>query len=529
MSSLLASSALALYVAAFNATDNELYSNAIPNAVAERFLQENVPQFECPDKEIEKTYYFRWWTYRKHLRRAPEGDWVVSEVLPPVGWSGYGNTIACPLIHHIKEGRWLRDSVYLDDYLSTMVSKGNVANPKAYANCAAWSTLDRSRVTGDDTLGIRLLDTFVANYEKWEKGWDTRSLSLKRVANDRSWKAFPFKTGFRAERGLFDFPGDREGSEFALSDDGARPMQNSMMWAEATAIAEIARRKGDKALAEKFAQKARGLESNIKSKLWNPALKFFTALSIEGKQDDVQELHGYAPFYFEMPLDASYDAAFAGLSDEKGFVAPYGLTFPRRDTPGFAVGVFVDKHECLWNGPSWPYATSVALTAFANRLQNTARTPAQAATYRRLLHQYAVQHRMTLPDGTVVPWIDENYDPFKAEWLARKVMLEWNRLGIRKLRYVERGKDYNHSTYCDLVISGLVGFIPQGNGGFIVDPLADPSWDSWSLTNLRYRGHDIDIRWKKGEGFRISVDGACSERRDRPERVVVSALPARNG
>ena len=31
--------------------------------------------------------------------------------------------------------------------------------------------------------------------------------------------------------------GDREGSEFALSSDGARPMVNAAMWAEATAIA----------------------------------------------------------------------------------------------------------------------------------------------------------------------------------------------------------------------------------------------------------------------------------------------------
>ncbi|MGN0852940.1 MAG: hypothetical protein ACI4Q3_06145, partial [Kiritimatiellia bacterium] len=75
MGSILASGALALYVAAFNAADNDLYTNAIPNSAAAQFLQENVPQFACPDKEIEKTYYFRWWTYRKHLRRAPAGEW----------------------------------------------------------------------------------------------------------------------------------------------------------------------------------------------------------------------------------------------------------------------------------------------------------------------------------------------------------------------------------------------------------------------------------------------------------------------
>ncbi len=38
--------------------DNELYSN-IKNAEALDFLKRNIPQFECPDEEIERAYYFR--------------------------------------------------------------------------------------------------------------------------------------------------------------------------------------------------------------------------------------------------------------------------------------------------------------------------------------------------------------------------------------------------------------------------------------------------------------------------------------
>ena len=49
----------------------------------------------------------------------------------------------------------------------------------------------------------------------------------------------------------------------------------------------------------------------------------------------------------------------------------------------------------------------------------------------------------------------------------------------------ERGKDYNHSTFCDLVISGLVGFVPKG-AGFTVDPLFPADWDYLVLEDLRY-------------------------------------------
>ncbi len=502
----------AAYIRNFNANDDELYKNAFPNEAAEKFVLEQCPRFACSDKEIERTYWFRWWTFRKHLRRSDSGKWVLSEFLPNVGWAGKGNTISCPLIHHLREGRWLRDAQYLDDFIAFMMEEGSVNGPRAYACAPAWGALERERVTGSTALANSLLERFVRNYETWEKGWTIRSLSLKSVKNERKYEGVQVKAGFRAERGLFDFCGDHEGSEFALSYDGARPMVNSMMWGEATAIAEIARRKGDAALADRFAKKAAALERLIKEKLWNRELEFFTTLSVEGELDDVRELHGYAPFYFGMPL-AGFGAAWKGLMDEKGFLAPKGLVFPRRDTPGFDVKIDVNKHECLWNGPSWPYATSVALTALYRTLQGGLDAPVSRADFPLLLWQYAEQHRITRNDGSVVPWIDENLHPFTGEWIARKVMIEWDKSGFRKMAYRERGKDYNHSTFCDLVISGLAGFIPGGADGFAVDPLAPASWDYFVLDNLRYRNHNVTVRWQRGDGLVVMVDGREVARR----------------
>ena len=101
------------YVDQFNRDDEDLYAN-IPNAAAWEFLKANIPLFECPDKDFERTYYFRWWTYRKHVKETPDG-YVITEFLPKVPWSGKYNTISCPAGHHFYEGRWLRDPKYLDD------------------------------------------------------------------------------------------------------------------------------------------------------------------------------------------------------------------------------------------------------------------------------------------------------------------------------------------------------------------------------------------------------------------------------
>src|ERR1044072_1837183 len=69
------------YIDRFNEEDNELYREYYPNEAAWSFLQSNIPLMDCPDKNIELTYYFRWWTYRKHIKLTPDG-FIITEFLP---------------------------------------------------------------------------------------------------------------------------------------------------------------------------------------------------------------------------------------------------------------------------------------------------------------------------------------------------------------------------------------------------------------------------------------------------------------
>ena len=107
---------LKYYVDTFNANDEEVYKNSIDNAHAYEWLKEEIPLFECPDTDVERAYYFRWWTYRKHLKYTEEG-YVITEFLPNVPWSGKYNVINAPNAHHLYEGRWLKNAdKYLTDY-----------------------------------------------------------------------------------------------------------------------------------------------------------------------------------------------------------------------------------------------------------------------------------------------------------------------------------------------------------------------------------------------------------------------------
>ena len=495
---------LSTYVRYFNAKDDECYTNAIPNALAEEFLMENVPRFACPDKEIERTYYFRWWTYRKHLRKG-EGGWRVTEFLPKVAWSGKDNTIVCPAGHHLREGRWLRDPQFIEDDARFWLLDPGATHRWAYSSWLFTGTRLFAEVSGLDALPRELLDAAVSYYRKWESGPLHRTRAGDTMGGDG--------------KGGFLSIDDREGTEISLGGNGYKPLFTSAMWSEAKAISEVAAQLGRSDLAAEFAAKAEKVRQSLFEKCWNPEVGFFTTCPANGPKGVVRELHGYAPWYFGVPTDGR-KADWAQLSDPQGFAASHGLSFPERRAKGFVIDY--RGHECKWNGPSWPFATSFALTAYANDLHASPSPSPQAFAY--LLWQYAAQQKRTRnarTEGAMdeVPWIDENLHPDKSEWISRKIILESEQMRARFPR--ERGKDYNHSTFCDLVISGLVGFLPNGTKGFAVDPLFPATWDYLILENLHYRGHDVDIRWQRGKGLVITVDNCEASHRESLGRLQV--------
>ena len=129
------------YVDAFNRNDNELYVQHIPNAAAWEFLKANIPLLDCPDKEIEEIYYFRWWTFRKAIKQTPDG-FIITEFLPAVGWAGKHNSINCAAGHHLHEGRWLNDPKYLDDYSLFWFRKGgSVRSYSFWAADSLWARI----------------------------------------------------------------------------------------------------------------------------------------------------------------------------------------------------------------------------------------------------------------------------------------------------------------------------------------------------------------------------------------------------
>jgi hypothetical protein len=118
-----------------------------------------------------------------------------------------------------------------------------------------------------------------------------------------------------------------------------------------------------------------------------------------------------------------------------------------------------------------------------------------------------------------VPWIDENLNPFTGDWISRTRLSTWNNgtwddgKGGK-----ERGKDYNHSSFNDLIITGLAGLRPRMDDTLEINPLLPADiWDWFCLDNLLYHGRIITILWdrngghyQRGQGLNVYVDGSLA-------------------
>lgn len=465
------------YFADFVRDESEMLGSAPP--LPWDWYVANIPWLDTPDEEFNEIYYFRWYAFQKHIRRTPDG-YLISEFLDDVPWAGKFNAIDAAAGHHIREARWLHDPEYVEDYARFWF--GPDGEPRRYSFWAADSVYQLFLATGNRELAISLLPALEKNYVAWEKTHQDGN-------------------------GLFWQIDDRDGMEDSISGNGYRPTINSYMYGDAVAISRIAEMAGDPDAAATYREKAVQLRSRIESRLWNPGDQFYetVARGAETGWSGVRELIGYIPWYFDIP-PAEHDIAWKFLFDPQGFAGKYGPTTAERSSPRFNYQV---AHECLWNGPSWPYATTQTLVALANLLNGPDQTVMTKADYFRLLSTYTESQHIRLPSGRMIPWIDEDLDADTGQWIARSILTAQHALPKNRGRY------YNHSGYADLIITGLIGLRPaDGNEVTLHSLLPSQTWSYFALDGLPYHGHLLTIyydqdgsHYHRGSGLNILCSG----------------------
>ena len=462
------------YVSYFNRMEDEPIVQAIPNAEAWAWMEENIPLFACPQDNFEEMWYFRWWSLRKGLQLTPQG-YVVNEFLVKRSYADKYNMIACAIGHHINELRWIQDQSYIDQYMHIWL-RGNEGKPMnrlmKFSSWFPYALYDRYLVHQDKDYLLDLLPDLEAHYQAWD---------VQRWPEGLYWQ------------------GDvQDGMEESISGGrrikNARPTINSYMYGNAVALSEMFKMAGNAEKAALYQAKADTLRTLVQNRLWNAEHEFFETRRIkDGELAQVREAIGYIPWIFHLPeTGKDYEKAWLQVCDTKGFLAPYGLTTAERRHPEFRTrGV----GKCEWDGAIWPFASSQTLTAMANVLNDYPQSYINDSIYFMHMNLYVESqyHRGR-------PYIGEYLDEVTGYWLKGDQL---------------RSRYYNHSTFADLMVTGLMGLRPRQDNVLEVNPLVpENQWDWFCMDGIPYHGKSVTILWdkdgkhfKKGKGFQVFVNG----------------------
>jgi len=474
----------------------------------------NIPFLEIDDAQIQQIYYYRWKLYRAHVRQIGAHGVTVLEFLDDVPWAREPYTdLNDSSSFHILEGRWLRNPAIVDSLIDHLYAGGG--NDRHFSESIAAATEASTRVTGDPRPGLRNLQAMQAIYNAWDDHFD-RSRNLYWIEPIADATEYTISSVDASGAGFVDHPSPLDSRNGFRGGFAFRPTINSYQFANALAIARFARMAGQPDVADDYQQRAEKIRTAVLSQLWNPDLEHFvdryqrsTPWVTEGSFIRGREMAGYLPWFFDLPpSDAvtDYSAAWSHLLSPTQLAGPYGLRTVEPSYPRYMTQYRYDHAtglpECQWNGPSWPFQTSQALTALANLLNDYAQTTVTPADYLRLLRQYTQQHYLS-PGH---PDIQEDYNPDTG----------------RPIVGLPRSHHYSHSTYVDLILNGLIGIRPRADNILELNPLLPATTDSsavpihyFAVEGVRYHGHNLGVvyddsgtRYGIGRGLSVFVDGA---------------------
>jgi hypothetical protein len=264
-------------------------------------------------------------------------------------------------------------------------------------------------------------------------------------------------------------------------------------------------------LAEEFHDTSRRLRVRMVDAMWDPVAKFFKVRLEDGSLSDAREAIGYIPWMFQL-AGAEHAAAWLQIRDSAGFWAPWGLTTAERRHPEFRSH---GTGTCEWDGAVWPFATSQTLNGLAHLIRGPQQLFVTRRDYFEQMITYARAHQL---NGKA--YIGEYHDEISGKWLITG-------------QKAERSRYYNHSTFNDLVISGLIGIVPRADDTLEVDPLLpEDVWDWYCLDGLLYHGHHLTIVWdrdgsryRRGSGLSVWANGREIARSTALDRLTAPLPP----
>lgn len=465
---------------------------------------DDVPIFSSSDPLLDVTWWYRWFILRHNWAEPNMGNFHHG-----VFYEGRSHkndkTLYAPYGHefsqlspmstsdHLVDARWKHDPFCCEESAQTLLDSMDQKNvfrmmmidkfSFPFGNFDEWGLYQFALVHRDTAFIRKVLPGFKENVLGMWDVFKNDDDDLQIAYNQR-------RTGKEFQPSFWYFIGFPDNAMDDSAYDFLKRVDLSVyLYMNALGTARLCEMVHDPD-AHRFFDLAQRLKSQILEKMWDEKTGFFYDLHHKTEEKAmVKNVVGIYPLWAGI-TGKEHLAALAPYFDENEFATGSAFASVSRQCPVFMpMGswknqFFKGRDGCMWDGPSWPYTTCIALDAIAGQSKRNGH--AYDREFGKFLRQYARQH---FRNGSLhEPYLVEHYNAITGEPLSDEV-------------------DYAHSFFIDLIVRHVAGLEPNENG-FTIDPV-DMGLDAYCLTNVMLRGHALAIRYSQEEGLSVTVDEKC--------------------
>ena len=477
-----------------------------------RWFYDNVPYFDASDPAFKKMWYYRWWVVRFNMAQADTPD--LSGYRFYEGKLGFDNVISFAVPVQLKELAYLRDPAFglqqAQNSYRNLAPTGAVVDPpgspywgETYSHWIAAAVAEFHRVHPLPVETLRgLLPAMARDVRAWTTVYDPDHDGLPQ-------RAKPRVTGYDLDILSFWYFSGLKLDISAKLDDMERVDFASFVYANARAVAELARAANDPPLVAEFDGVAERIRSAALQHLWDDETHFFyTQRAADDARIPIRELHGFFPFTTLLaPDEPRYLEALRKFVDPEEFWAPF---------PPVISSQYYYRH---WN---WemdgltrniaPHPISMGARTLLQVLKHYDQQIITANDFMDLMARYT--NLMYSGVNPFDPLWRPNAHEYYSKWEPHQVS--------PRPKPSDISHDF-HSMYCSLIVEGAVGLTPRSDDKIEIQPEA-LHWKYFMLDRLRYHDKDLTIVWDQPdgqvryagypEGFSLYIDGKQAFTRD---------------
>jgi len=468
----------------------------------------SVPEFRCSDPFIEKYYWYRWYGLRLNMVTQQANNLAHPCVFEGTNAGHFRHAVSYSAWCHMLETRWMQDPAVaqgsLLNFIANQHSSGSLpsrintglAETRAsgiyHANWGE-AVIALDDVRRDDTFLEAIYEGLTKYASYFDRERDKKKTNLYDVVSQN-------ETGQEyAPRYLVADEKADEWGPFRLKGVDATVY---MYWLYA-ALARIARRLARLSEGARWQRKAERTGKAIVKKMWNKKLKLFCDVNPEtNEQSPVKSCTSFYPFLTQAPTKSHLAAFKKHLFNKDEFWTPFPAPSTSLDEElANPDGLWKAKRmRCPWNGRTWLMTNSHIAEAIGR---------AAIRFKDQKLRRRAVQFlrkfiKMLFLDGDIErPTSYEYYNPITGQ-----------------PPYFRGVDDYMHSWIVDLIIKYVAGVRPS-DGRLCVDPF-NFGLRRFTITNLRIRGHEVEVHYRRSSGIKVFVDGHLKARAPKPKPIYLA-------